>query len=47
MRDGLEDYEIVHDMENTYAELGKTHGADLSSDGIMTELYAMLYNRCV
>ncbi len=44
MRDGLEDYEIIHDVENTYAELGERHGATLSFDGIMTELYAMMYN---
>ncbi len=44
MRDGLEDYEIMHDIETTYATMSAAHGATITSDGIMTELYAKLYN---
>ena len=44
MRDGLEEYEMLTDIENMYAALSQTYGAEISADGILTELYASLYN---
>lgn len=44
MRDGLEDYEAMHDLESIYAELSAQYGAVLSAEGVLSELYALLYD---
>lgn len=43
VRDGLEDYEALLDLENIYARLGEEYGAALSSDGVLNQLYSGLY----
>lgn len=43
MRDGMEDFEAINDLENIYATLGETYASTLSADGVMNELYASLY----
>ena len=43
IRDGLEDYEALLDLENIYTSLGAEYGADISADGILGSLYSSLY----
>ena len=44
IRDGLEDFEAMTDLENIYAELSTKYGVELSTDGILQELYGILYD---
>ena len=43
VRDGMEDYEAMNDLENIYAALGKEYGAELSSDGVISRLCSDLF----
>ena len=40
--DGLEDYEALNDLENTYEELAAQYNTSISAKGIMKYLYDML-----
>lgn len=44
MRDGLEDFEAMTDLENIYAELSEKYGEEISADGVLEELYGLLYD---
>lgn len=44
IRDGMEEYEALCDLEKAYAALGATYGATIDATGVMNELYASLYN---
>lgn len=43
IRDGLEDYEALYDLEKKYAAAGAAFGAELSADGVLAQLYSEMY----
>lgn len=43
VRDGMEDYEALADLENIYASLGEKYGAALSAEGISDHISSTLY----
>lgn len=44
IRDGMEDYEALHDFENICAQLSKTYGGDINVDGALGQIYSELYS---
>lgn len=45
MRDGLEEYEALNDLENKYKEFSTIFGENISCDGLLNEIYTYLFNR--
>ena len=44
IRDGMEDYEALYDLEKKYAQAGTTYGAEISADGVLGQLYSEMYS---
>lgn len=44
VRDGMEDYEALNDLENRYAALSEKAGETLNADGALNEIYSRLYS---
>lgn len=44
IRDGMEEYEALCDLEKKYEELSETYGVHLDVSGVLNELYASLYS---
>ncbi len=44
VRDGMEDYEALNDLENRYETMSAKAGKTLSADGVLNEVYASLYS---
>lgn len=44
VRDGMEDYEALNDLENRYAAMSAEAGVTLSADGVLNEIYGKLYS---
>lgn len=44
VRDGMEDYEALNDLENRYAALSQKAGSSLSADRALNEIYSKLYS---
>ena len=44
IRDGMEDYEALYDLENRYAAFSEQYGANISADGVLEQIYSELYS---
>lgn len=44
IRDGMEDYEALNDLENRYAAFSAQYGGNITADGVLEQIYSELYS---